>query len=122
MLVYRIEHKKDGIGPYRSYEGGGFVRRMKDEHNDSVYHKSPGCEFNTIGKSFFMEDDMYCGFSSIKHLKIWFKGFRAAMRKNNYVLKIYNVPSLNVVKVGNETGQVIFYKDKSKLVETKEIP
>ena len=121
MLVYRVEHKKDGMGPYRSYEGGSFVRKMKDKHNDSDYHKTPNSEFHR-NKSFYMEEDMYCGFNSIKSLKIWFKGFRAAMRKNKYVLKVYKAPSKNILCVGSETGQVVFYRDECKLLKVKEIP
>lgn len=112
MLVYRVE--KNGLGPYANHD--------VDEHLDyRLRHywdidQRPGPLRDGIG---VYVKTIHFGFKDIESLKKWFHGARSALRKNGFVLAIYDVPESSVY-IGNK--QVGFVMSKAWPIKTVKIP
>lgn len=102
-IIYRVEHKETGIGPYRNH--GHIIKNhmyMVWAHEDSE-HPSPSEDDLQIDSSY------YFGFTSLMDLKRWFKGWLTLLYKSGYKVVEYKCPA-NQVKVGVSKTQCIFKK------------
>jgi hypothetical protein len=111
MIVYRIE--KNGLGPYRS--------RLENKNSDKLVNKlwshlgssHPTC---VVEIPSFNSEKHICGFSCVTKLKKWFHGSRAELRRNGYLMALYEVDPQEVLH-GNL--QVVFPKFSQKLKTTR---
>ncbi len=104
MIIYRVQHKKDGRGPWRP----GWSHVWVEDREDHDNLLPPSIEFNGISfkKGFYHGS----GCSSISQLKRWFT-------ESEYLtLKKYNFHSV-IMKVDNVLGhsktQVLFERKKA---------
>ena len=67
--VFRIQHKKDGYGPYRSEGVEGEIHDFCRNHTH--YNGHPNSCYD-VGIGRYMEDDELCGFETMESLKDWF--------------------------------------------------
>jgi hypothetical protein len=121
MLVYRIEHPEDGLGPYRSvFSNTNKLLNMNAKHGVSskhpvsckdVYNK-PSPDENFIG---------YCGFDCVFALKSWFRGYRKEMAREGFKMFVYD-SSVDLTWISEVTRQVIFVKENADLLMIKDIP
>jgi len=115
MLVYRVEHEKDGLGPYqysakRGSESSCFTTMLCDRHNGSLAHPTP-LEYGHI-----MRHWHYCGFDSLNQLCNWFsqEDEILGLGQHGFVCNVYKVPYL----LHQSNFQVVFEKEKSTFVLT----
>lgn len=116
MLVYRVE--KDGLGPYRHYQRDDHLWRKIDSYSgdrpgpyeDGVANYLP-CKVIT--------PKVYFGFKDIESLKKWFRGARSILRKNGFMVSVYDVPDKYVYTGKRQVG---FEMCKAWLVKTIKIP
>ena len=114
--VYRVEHPRDGQGPYRS---SYYLHKMHGKHCDLKSHPTPMEDFPL---NFDFHNELYCGFKNIESLKKWFYGFRSPLNKAEFKMVVYDVPEEHFHVGKNKTGQVLFYKIKSEQVSVGKIP
>lgn len=126
MLVYRVEHKEYGCGPYtiREHINNDWYDKEYDEHplaKIANRHNSkptvwPGPMRDNI--TFHADwENHHFGFSSIWRLKIWFAGFLKLMKRYDFVIAVYNVPN-KYVEYGDSDKQIVFDKSKAELTNT----
>jgi len=115
MLVYRIENAQ-GFGPYR----------QEPYHNDMVSNFNP----HSVNMWDFerqqprpiprndgienMQEDEFCGFSSLDDLIQWFDSLIPQLEFYDYCVSIYKVKK-RFVRFGKR--QVVFQRAKALLVE-----
>lgn len=118
-LVYRIEHAQSKEGPYRFFSKNPKIDSMLWKHNECVNHPSPDVDF----KYNIFHNELYCGLTDEESLKKWFKGFRTSLNRLGFIMAIYKVPAnKKAFYKGKTSNQVLFWRAKSKLLETKKIP
>jgi len=103
MLIYRVEHRTDGYGPYAD-------KVALFNHADAE-HPTFGEDFEDILES----ADAYryfFGFKSKRQLRAWFsKQERVILRENDYVVRVYSV---NPKYVHKSEKQLIFMMGYAK--------
>lgn len=115
VLVYRIEDKRSGNGPY--FAGGAYHNRneMATTHSDSTHPPLP----DTFKARIPTKDRecYFCACDSIESLKVWFKGYlRKILRDKNFNIVVYECRSYDVYY--GSFNQVSFLKERAKVVET----
>lgn len=112
LMVYRVEHKITGKGPYRTPFSEEDVPKWAEmcQAHQCGGHSSPlldGIEtFNTAD---------FCGFVSRKQLDKWFHGWKRWLTLWGYHIAVYEVP-FDRVKFGRT--QVAFEIDCCSRVDT----
>lgn len=93
MIIYRIEHKRTGKGPYRhgrqrvspyNIYGDPY---LEDRLNRGV-NKHPTPREEGLGRT----DHDLCGFTSVRQLDAWFEDTIWAIFDLGYRVSIYSVP------------------------------
>lgn len=120
MKVFRIEDS-NGIGPYSRWWKR--LSKMFDCHSGSS-HPSPFDEDLNVYET---DEDgnengerpHFCGFPTLDQMKVWFRGFRASLKKAGFKLSIYEVGHRDV-QIGEK--QLLFRRDAATLIEQLEIP
>lgn len=106
MLVWRIEHKESGIGPYREDDSRNVWKILNKDfsyHSDQDVRPAPIRDLDR-----YIEEDEYCGFHSKRAIFEWFeKEEVVALMKHNYRIKIYR-PKEYVL--GKSNKQIFFKK------------
>lgn len=119
MLVYRVEHKDTGIGPYHSRFDANFSsesqRQLENILNDFFFkrhHVDPsddmgdGTSFNLYGWKF--------GFKDEKSLTKWFDHHRGIKGLQNlgFVVRVYEAPNQQVKQM---KSQIAYHPSSAKL-------
>lgn len=140
--VYRVEHKKDRVGPYISENFGGcpedyaLAAYFMDKHQHCECHPSPyldGLFTKYTSDMDFVAEHVF-GFDSVESLKKWFGSAGRILEACGYVITVYRVDEKHIRR-GNyqrfldsqhyesvgftESGQVAFrrsYQTKSNKV------
>ena len=96
MKVYRVEHYRTRIGPYRHW---GRLRLKIDKahgygERDRDTHPTPSEELGDAfwkwrGSKLYKDKPFKCGFSSTPQLKLWFKGWLKKLHNNGFVIRVY---------------------------------
>ena len=109
ITVYRVEHKEDGIGPYRHNKGSDFYHQINRDHGDENHPADweDGFFEKEINHPLSNRHHKF-GFLSMGDVKEWFDGYLPSLRKHGFVVKKYTTPRKNVI-VGNSGKQVIFW-------------
>ena len=115
MKVFRIEDS-NGIGPYS--KGWDRLSTMFQSHS-GFSHPSPSEEDLDVYDEYGDERPHFCGFPTIDQMKVWFKGFRASLRRAGFKLSVYEVGHRDV-QIGEK--QLLFRRDAATLIERLEIP
>ena len=124
MLVYRIEHPADSLGPYQSYRESndelqkwehGPAIELHNAHSPCVSETHPVCT-----QIYGWKKGYVCGFSSMTKLKKWFAPkFRESMRQHGFVCCVFDV---NPDAMCSDDYQVGFDREEAELLDTIEIP
>lgn len=121
MLVYRVQHRENGYGPYshlrfdnqpRCWVAGKKITR---HHNTSGEH--PSVKEDVPGLCHWFEpmpDHLFCGFRSQSELLHWFRGHENRLVWAGYIVAAYDV-DISHVKFGSK--QLVFDMSKAKLVK-----
>ena len=110
MLVYRVETKKFGWGPY-CYNGYDGPKLRQPKIDTGSRSNRPMAYDDGIGR---YPDDHRFGFLSPKLLKKWFLSKdRKELKKSGFVCNVYRVPKKDVV-IGRK--QLVFDKKKIKFI------
>lgn len=111
MIVYRIEHRESGYGPYQCYamtttKAQRVAERLCDEHQTCPAHPP------------FVRWGMRNGFRSRAKMHRWFKGFKKDLREANFVHCVYEVA---YAYDDRAKRQVMFQPEHAKLLHRGEI-
>lgn len=111
MLVYRVEHKKTGTGPYVSGmlppQSQGIARELNSAHSGCSMHPVVTWEIEHFNR------DMYCGFSCIEKLLQWFRGYTPRLGVHGFVIRVYEAKTVFFAPSGL---QIAFRKRGKKIV------
>lgn len=105
MLVWRIEHKTTGLGPYRSPDAidAYTIFNNPSLHSDQTIWPAPYMDLDR-----YIKEDEFCGFPSKSDIFKWFtKEEVEILIKNNYRIRVYR-PITHIL--GKSGKQVFFYK------------
>ena len=116
MLVYRVEHPSNGLGPY--HPDTLFIQRadLCDDHNFGRHKKADPLE--DIGRH-FKPGKHVCALSTIERLTAWFDGWLRPLHAQGFVISVYD--TFEDVKVSQATGQCVFDKTQATLIQSKPI-
>ncbi len=122
MLVYRIEHPSDGIGPYSSRNGQD-TEELRDWLNGDSAELHRAHDPRSTPHPLVSEIDDFrigflCGCESIEKLRDWFRGFLDSLHDCGFVVVTYEVPEEYVHTDGL---QVCFPPEHGTKVETESI-
>ena len=105
MRIYRVCHRTEinpetnlHVGPYSGMSYTDEIYAMQDRHMNA--------EHPTMIRDIDWSDDlvfMYrfvCGFAAVADLKVWFRRYRAMLRRHDFVMRVYDVPD-RYVKIGS---------------------
>lgn len=119
-MIYRVEHKDYGHGPFRP----GWTPNKSlcdvsdlvcDETDDEFFFPSP-CNDGLNRSRRKYPDDWYYGVTDLEQIKHWFSDNACnAMHEVGYVIAVYRA---RFYKIGNSRLQVEFDKTKAELKET----
>lgn len=119
MLVWRVEHRDKGHGPYRpdpcAEKLVEFVNRMCEKHDGDDERVTPYRD--PLLRNTPYDPSLVFGFRTLRELKWWFDGFLEDLKAHDYVIRRYRVPGEYVI-VGSR--QLIFLRDESELIDTRE--
>lgn len=92
MLVYRVQHKETGLGPYhpQTEECKLLKRRLCDSHDD-IMNPALCDAFNTADADRIIKNEYVFGFLSLEELYTWFDGFIQDLCQCGYEIVIYDV-------------------------------
>lgn len=114
-IIYRIEHKEDGLGPYRTeYEHTGIA----DAHMGCDDHPTPAMESYSYWCGVHEEHSFGC--SSREKLDRWFKDFKEVLHEEGFVIRVFEAPT-ETVHVSPSGKQVYFTKSEAKEVDTLDL-
>ena len=113
MIVYRIESKDHGKGPYLDRVLG---KKIQWDHHDEQHP----CflQDGIRGNPHFARH--HAGFDSEEKMSEWFKGYGKKLKKCNYHIVVYDAEDDFVIH-GKSQRQVAFRRLYSKFVKKKEI-
>ena len=95
IIIYRVEHKLDGSGPYAGKRS--ISAKFPEMHNDPQ-HPSPYLETEYDSKPIHMYGDKRCAFRNIAQLKRWFSvEDRRILDKHSFHIAEYSIPSTYLV-------------------------
>lgn len=104
MRIYRVEHKFDNLGPFRSTNFNiQFDNRTTSDH-DFLSPEQEGLN-HAIRRGF---GGFVIGCTSLEEFLRWFKPFLQYLHNEEYVLRIFKSHNYYVGKSG---GQVAFNRD-----------
>jgi len=121
VIVYRVEHKEDNGGPYRSDR---FLEKMEDVHSTDkrASHPTRSDDFRQHLEDGVMTaeefDTCVCGFLSFALFSRWFKGFKRELKRAGFVLRLFETGH---VFVGESERQIMFDREKAKLIGEKSV-
>lgn len=123
QIVYRIEHPKNRVGPYR-YDHVNPIhcewqRLMAVEHTnegDFGGGDHPGGWQDFCDDDFLIEDNVF-GFHSLEDLMNWFDGWLEYLIEMGFVVRSYIVPGKHVT-YGKSNKQIMFNQKHAKLEYT----
>lgn len=115
MLIYRIEHKDHGEGPYKN---GNFGKKLCNDHFNKNSH--PCFEEDGINQHPKFIGVQVAGFDSEKKMVAWFKGYGKRLKRNGYKIFIYKVDKSDVI-FGKSGRQLAFIKPMFDLPTKKPI-
>lgn len=98
MLVFRVEHKQTGIGPYHNETSS--LSEMRQAHSDEE-HPSWRSDLRLVDANY------YAGFSNPNELIYWFWGFFSDLTNQGFHVAIYEVNPENV-EIGLSEKQLAF--------------
>jgi hypothetical protein len=97
MIVYRVEYQ-DRWGPYHSFRNGKWRGENVVEMSSylSKKHNRLGDWRHPIAKLIrhYNDGGYCCGFTSVRKLKNWFKGFQNKLHKHKFKIAIYEVDEI----------------------------
>jgi hypothetical protein len=98
--VFRIEHPESHVGPYNhywtDYESGKYDLQMGEAHTGNL--STPGPRYpGEFPRPWAITGEHKFGFESEAHLRQWFRGWRAPLRRCGFVLAVYRVPEPDVL-------------------------
>lgn len=112
--VYRVEHKRDGFGPYqlldtRSDRSSNMTLSLSSRHSGCPYHPTP------FASGYAMKAGEVCGFDSVNQLCEWFtEDETIQLEDNGFLIRVYDVPSGAVSH--HSDFQVVFQRELSTFV------
>ena len=113
MYIYRVQHRKTGIGPYQSDSGFSFA--LTHAHNSGILERPAPEEDGLMGYS----RSLLCAMPSLESLLWWFEGFHS--RLDHYGFEIVKVRApKRAVKTGKT--QVMYDPALSTIVKHFPIP
>lgn len=130
MLIWRVEHKETGMGPYQScydgeyenYDGeyekhfDNFTNHLGCTHSDDNH---PSVVRDIHERSAFKHNSTYyCGFESYESYCAWFNKFFSILDLHGYHLCIYSIDE-EYVQFGWK--QVAFDKYKATLIAHRKL-
>lgn len=118
MRVYRVENVHTGEGPYTMVDAPPEIWKLQSKHNEQKQRDLRPGPRDFEGQW----ENLGCfGFTSVRDAQWWFKGFRALLRRNGFILREYEVPSYYVL-VSRSKKQCVFRRSMSELVIERRIP
>lgn len=131
MRLYRVEHGRDGKGPYQFFSVNTRADEIRDElvgeigaaHND-CYRQDlrithPGPHQDGLGWM-LQEQDWLFACTSIETLHQWFAGYGERLRDTGFVVSVIDADDERV-KVGNTKRQAIYDPDYATVTGTRKI-
>jgi len=116
MKIYRVEHPKNGQGPYWNRNEHGLNFREHQMLPGPLNENWVTDDIQAIRRNY---REYHFGFESIRALVKWFnRKWRKAMHIGGFKILVYEVPPTLVV-IGSR--QVIFNKEASLLVEQRQL-
>lgn len=120
MLVYRVEHKETGTGPYVSGmlppKAQRIASKLNSAHAACDDHPVVTWDMMADGNfNFNFKKNMFCGFPSIERLLKWFAGFTPQLGRYGFVVRVYDTKTVFFTQSGL---QLAFRKDYAKPVKT----
>ena len=115
MIVYRIEHPKTKLGPWRHRE---LEREMYDTLMDTLQHTSNAryTPLFQLMKTFDIPANVKCGCPSLETLFDWFpKTAREILRKEGFKLIALSIKTA----VAQSDNQVAFNRDDAIMLSSK---
>ena len=93
MIVWRMEHKETGIGPYQG-SADHCIGRMWSDHTDRENHPTPSDEIGMRAwqGSGAWAGEFYYGCATRAQLFEWFKGYLLGLWAAGYRPRAYTVP------------------------------
>lgn len=111
MIIYRVEHKDTGLGPYNhswDEENAELEDKLQTEHSN-LSHPSMYEDFDID----MISRDHYFGFPSLTSLAEWFEGgWIGILIECGFIIREYNVDN---VLMGKSGRQVMFKKKENEL-------
>lgn len=109
MIVYRVEHKETGKGPYRGLQS---VNAICTAHCASSHPTlwEEIWDSRELMVTLADYETGLCGFRSLRDLRKWFKGFLRLLKKHNFVIRAYETETYAVGK-----KQVFFVPERAYL-------
>lgn len=97
MIVYRVEHKETGEGPYRGLHN---IKAIYTAHNDDAHPTiwEDVWDSREVMVALIDLGEALCGFRSLKDLRKWFKGFLRLLKKHDFVIRAYETETYAVGK------------------------
>jgi hypothetical protein len=102
MIVYRIEHKEYGWGPYKD---GSLGKKLCDSHFNEDKH--PCFAEDGITRNPDFSGRHVAGFDSEEKVVAWFEGYGKHLKRNGYKIAVYNVDDADVI-FGKSGKQLAF--------------
>lgn len=105
MLVYRVEHKKSGCGPYSPQSDIACTKltyRLCNAHSDNE-HPDVYTAFETISADDIIKNEYIFACSSLEQLHAWFDGFMEDLIACGYEIAVYDVEDVYIGK-----NQIVF--------------
>lgn len=118
MRVYRIEHKKNGLGPYSHRTANYDPHEIGMAHtgvNVEGVREHPGSYYDelTAGENFL---DTRVGCSTMELLVDWFDGWLLRLNEADFICCVYEIDKSFVV-MGKSGKQLIFDHYRSQRIE-----
>lgn len=114
MLVYRVEHKDTGLGPYITDDSAGICYKLCGAHKDMSTHPATYYEFGNNATYRENTSVWFCCCVSMDLLKEWFKDVKHLFT-DEYHICVYTVRPHFVIE---GKIQAIFVKHESVLVDS----
>lgn len=117
-LIYRVQHPKNGKGPFHNSHANEFCNYYNDTRSSKYEWAGPYVDHKKYYDKYgpeFIHGYMF-GVQSIDLIEYWFPNHMVpALVEFGYIIACYEV-SPKFVRTGKSKKQVIFRKDKAKLV------
>lgn len=129
MDVYRIEHPDNGLGPYqqdRVMNTDGATARyalgmaMNTRHSSDPERSIPRTDGNWTRYTDWTEQH-FVALTTREGVAWWFEGFGRRLSKLGYVMSVYSIHNRGRNILRTTSDQVLFRKDRAKLLGTEYI-